>query len=378
MRVVPPVDVLRQIGRDAGLDAVGVTTAAPFEAARQVLVARKAQGLAGGMQFTYRNPARSTDPNRILEGARSVVVGARSYQRQAPPDTIEPGGRVARYAWVDHYAPLRRALGSMAAELELQGWQARVVADDNALVDRAAAARAGIGWYGKNCNILLPGAGSWFVLGSVVTDAPLAPDAPLADGCGSCQRCLPACPTGALTAPGVLDARRCLAWLVQAPGVFPFEHRVALGDRLYGCDDCQEACPPNRRSARRAVPGPEAGSQVLVDVLELLTLDDEEILARHGRWYIPRRDPVYLRRNALIILGNIGTPGHRLVAAALSRALVDPEALLRAHAVWACARLGDLALLGPVTQDDHPWVRHELDRLAEVPRRDAAGPEMTV
>ena len=211
------------------------------------------------MQFTYRNPARSTDPSRIMEGARSLIVGARGYQRQAPGQSAVVAGRVARYAWVDHYEPLRRALGSVAMALEAAGWQARVVADDNALVDRAAAARAGIGWYGKNCNILLPGAGSWFVLGSVVTDAPLPFDAPLADGCGSCQRCLPACPTGALTAPGVLDARRCLAWLVQAPGIFPFEYRVALGDRLYGCDDCQEVCPPNRRSARRAPPRPRPG-----------------------------------------------------------------------------------------------------------------------
>jgi epoxyqueuosine reductase len=126
------------------------------------------------------------------------------------------------------------------------------------------------------------------------------------------------------------------------------------------------------------MPAPEAGSQVLVDVLELLTLDDEEILARHGRWYIPRRDPLYLRRNALVILGNIGPPRHPPVAAALSRALVDPEALLRAHAVWAAARLGQFALLAPVADDDHPWVRQELDRVGDVPGRDAGGSEVTV
>ena len=140
------------------------------------------------------------------------------------------------------------------------GWRARVVADDNALVDRAAAERAGLGWFGKNSNILLPGAGSWFLLGSVVTDAPLPTAAPVGDGCGSCRRCLSACPTGALVGPGVLDARRCLAWLLQATGVFPFEFRVALEGRIYGCDDCQDVCPANRLVARVGGSGNGQGS----------------------------------------------------------------------------------------------------------------------
>ena len=151
MRVVPALDELRRIGRAAGLDALGVTSAAPFEETRLVLETRKAEGLAAGMQFTYRNPDRSTDPSRIVAGAQSVLVGARSYLRRGgsqpvpvpglvpgPPPAPVPApaaGRVARYAWVDHYEPLRRALGSVAGALQAQGWQARVVADDTALVD---------------------------------------------------------------------------------------------------------------------------------------------------------------------------------------------------------------------------------------------------
>src|SRR5205807_8136934 len=182
-------------------------------------------------------------------GAAALVVGARSYRRAppAPPDGPGPLGRVAAYSWRDHYEPLRAALAVVAGRLTSEGWQAEVLVDDNRLVDREAAYRAGLGWYGKNTNLLLEGTGSWFVLGSVVTDAPLpATASPVFEGCGSCARCLPACPTGALVAPGVLDARRCLAHLVQAPGAFPVEFREALGDRLYGCDDCQEVCPPNR------------------------------------------------------------------------------------------------------------------------------------
>src|SRR5207248_4820769 len=133
-----------------------------------------------------------------LSGARSLVVGARSYRRAdpSPPPGRGPRARVARYSWSDHYGPLRDALGRVAERLEADGWRTRVLVDDNALVDREAAHRAGIGWYGKNTNLLLPGRGSWFVLGSVLTDAPLPTALPVADGCGSCTRCLPACPTG--------------------------------------------------------------------------------------------------------------------------------------------------------------------------------------
>src|SRR4051812_25430984 len=169
----------------AGLDAVGVASADPFVDARAVLEERKAQGLHGGMHFTYGDPSRSTDPSRTLPGAAALVVGARSYLRDGPePPASIPVGRVARYSWHDHYAPLRVALQAMAVVLEEAGWQARVLADDNALVDRAAAHRAGLGWYGKNANVLLPGRGSWFVLGAVLTDAPLPPnDTPQPDGC---------------------------------------------------------------------------------------------------------------------------------------------------------------------------------------------------
>jgi epoxyqueuosine reductase len=268
----PLADELLALGRDAGLDAVGIAPAEPFMSTRSDLEARKAAGLHGGMQFTYRNPARSTDPSATLAGARSLVVGALSYRRKRPaPDERPASGRVARYSWVDFYAPLRAALQIVADRLADDGWSARVVADSNALVDREAAYRAGLGWYGKNANLLIPGEGSWFVLGSVVTDAPLEPtggDAPVADGCGACTRCIDACPPSAIVAPGVVDARRCLAWLVEAPGSFPVEFREALGDRIYGCDDCQEVCPPNRVVDRRAdAPDAEVDALSVVDLV---------------------------------------------------------------------------------------------------------------
>ena len=449
---------LRRRGEEAGLAAVGIAPAERMETTRRVIEERKAAGLSGGMQFTYRNPARSTDPGRILAGAAALVVGAWPYGegfRPPPaqgrgtrpfvsakvaadahdkvatgpqgaglherggaglheggpaglretgpyekgptgPDsglaTSRPQGRVARYARHDHYQDLRNALGQVAEVLMAAGWRATVVADDNALVDRAAAERAGLGWFGKNSNILLPGAGSWFLLGSVVTDAPLPTAAPVGDGCGSCRRCLSACPTGALVGPGVLDARRCLAWLLQATGVFPFEFRVALEGRIYGCDDCQDVCPANRLAAHMDGSGRGQGSngararprrnaegqagEAGVDLLELLSATDDWLLSRYGRWYIPQRDPRYLRRNALIALGNVASGTQPEVGAALAHYLDHPDELLRAHAVWAAFRSGrrDLVADRPhLVSDPSPVVRTELRRQPEVPERPGPG-----
>ncbi len=351
---------IRRAGVAAGLARVGICSAEPFVDAREALVTRRERGLSADMQFTYRNPERSTDPSRALPGVRSLVVGALPYARSATDEGDEGvTSRVAAYAWRDHYADLAAALGVVAEVLVGAGHEARIVADDNALVDRAAAQRAGIGWYGKNANILSPGLGSWFVLGSVLTTAVLAPDEPMADGCGACVRCIDGCPTGAIIEPGVVDARRCLAWLVQAPGDFPLEYRRALGDRLYGCDECQEVCPPSRRAPEpngnkysdgsvpiellKHRPAPRSSREVegqTVEVLELLGLDDDELMARHGRWYVPERNPDYLRRNALVVLGNTADPESRSVVATVKRYLDDPNPMLQRHAAWAADELG--------------------------------------
>jgi epoxyqueuosine reductase len=177
------------------------------------------------------------------------------------------------------------------------------------------------------------------VLGSVVTDAPLAVDeTPVADGCATCRRCIDGCPTGAIVAPGVVDARRCLAWLLQARGDFPAEFRAALGDRIYGCDECQEVCPPNRRAAPPDVEQPEG-----VDIVELLSSDDATLLARHGRWYIADRDPRYLRRNALVVLGNTARPDDQPAMDALDRYLHHADPMLQSHAAWAAERIVERA-----------------------------------
>jgi len=368
----PDSDEVIAAGVAAGLDAVGVASAEPFESARTALLERRERGLHAQMSFTYRNPDRSTDPARTVPGARSLVVGALGYRRWTSPAPDRAVGRVAAYARSDHYSRLRAALGQVAELLRREGHTAVVAADDNALVDREAARRAGLGWYGKNSNILLPGRGSLFVLGSVITTAELSPSAPVPEQCGACRRCLDGSPTGAIISAGVVDARRCLAWLVQADGDFPEEFRESLGDRIYGCDDCQEVCPPNRPTApahdashtgqpapadggsavawmvaasegQAAVSGAPAdgGSAVAwMDLVELLALDDDELMARCGRWYIPRRDPRYVRRNALVALGNSGRGHDPEVAETVQRYLSGTDSMLVRHAEWAARRLG--------------------------------------
>ena len=354
-------DSLLAVGSSAGLDAIGVAGAHPFDDVRREIERRRDEGLHGGMQFTFRNPARSTDPSRILAGARSLVVGARRTPAARLAEVGAGRMRIAAYARHDHYADLRASLEAVAERLRSDGWLAIVVADDNALVDRAAAVRAGVGWWGRNANVLVPGRGSWFVLGSVVTDAPLTPSTPLDDGCGTCRQCLDGCPTGAILDNGVIDARRCLAWLVQAPGPIPREFREALGGRLYGCDDCQEACPvgrPERATEGRVDLGADIESSDVLDAT------DDELLERFGRWYIAERDPRYLRRNALVALGNTGSRTDPDVVRRMRRALADPDPLIRSHAVWAAGRLDRLDLLDGI-DDSAPEVAEELAALTD-------------
>jgi epoxyqueuosine reductase len=339
---LPTLAQLRALAAEHGIDHLGVTSADVLDRARRTLHERKAAGLDAGMAFTYRNPDRSTDPQRTVAGARSIIVGARAYSTDDEPARPDgPHARVARYAWVDHYAPLRSGLQAIAGRLNAAGERAVAVADDNAMVDREVAHRAGLGWFGKNANLLLPGAGSWFVLGSVITTAAYEPAATVVpDGCGSCRRCIDACPTGAIVAPGVIDANRCLAWVLQRPGTIPPELRPAVGNRIYGCDDCQESCPPTVRLGRRHRVPLAPGARAWVDVLELLAADDATLLERHGHWYIAGRDPRWLRRNALVALGNGADPHDRRVADTLARYRHGDDGVLAEHAEWASARLG--------------------------------------
>ena len=320
--------------RELGIDRAGVCTVEPFMDTRLDLEERKRSGMSDRLGFTFSDPERSTDIRRTFPWAERLVVGARTYVPAAgDPGPASPGtGRIARFSTDDHYQPLRDSLTSLANRLREHGYQAEVLVDDNRLVDRAAAVRAGIGWWGKNTMVLTNRFGPWILLGSVVTSAPLEVTAPDDRSCGTCSACLPACPTGALVAPGVLDARRCIAALLQQRGSLPLEFREAIGDRIYGCDDCLDACPPGRRLLEEPM-----GRRGREDVLDLLALTDGELDAEFDRFYVPGRKMRYLRRNLLNALGN---SGDRSAVGVLSEYARGGDPLLADHAIWALARLG--------------------------------------
>jgi epoxyqueuosine reductase len=331
---------LAALAAEYGITHTGVTDAGELTRARAEIEQRKAAGMHDGMKFTFSNPGRSTNPRRSVHDARAAFVGARPYDLGAP--TSGPGvrGEIARYAWTDHYAPLREGLRAVARQLRRDGYRAVAFADDNSMVDREVAYQAGIGWFGKNANILVPGLGSWFVLGSVVTTAPL-PSASRTrrDGCGTCRVCIDACPTGAIVAEGVIDARRCLAWVLQKPGSIAEDMRAAIGARMYGCDDCQTTCPPNVRFVGKADVAVHGPLTPTVDVMALLSASDDEVMAVWGEWYLADRDPRWIRRNALVVLGNIADPHDPEVRAVLERYENGPDELLAEHARWARTRL---------------------------------------
>jgi epoxyqueuosine reductase len=354
------LDQLRRLTEPYGVSHTGVCDAEVLHRARAELHRRAAAGLNDSMQFTYKNPERSTDPTQAVREARTVFVAAMPYATDDPPRPPGVQARIAKYARADFYAPLRRALREVSAVLRADGFRSTAFADDNSIVDREVAYRAGIGWFGKNANLLLPGAGSWFVLGCVVTTAPLPlSGGPIDDGCGACRRCFDACPTDAIIAPGVIDAAKCLAWVVQKPGIVPRAMREQVGDRMYGCDECQLSCPPTIRfGARFTAPRFDHPPQAWVDALAVLNGSDDDVMATWGEWYLADRDPRWVRRNALIVVGNIGDPGDPAVSSVVARYLVDPDPMLRVHAVWAAQRL-HLHHMLPTTDPDAD-VRAEL------------------
>jgi epoxyqueuosine reductase len=318
---------VRRYGEELGLDAIGVARAEAYTETERHIRDRRARGLFADMRFTMAQPERSCHPETLLEGARSVVSAAICYWEPEPP--LEPGeGRLARYTWHDTYVELREKLTRLGA---LLGGRFRVLVDANQHVDREAAARAGVGFYGKNTMLITKRHGSWVVLGTLVTDVELEPTPPLATDCGECRICIDACPTGALDEPGVLDANRCLSYWTQAPAAIPEPYRPALGAQVYGCDICQDVCPWNRGVAKRR-DGDRDDEAGHVDLIRWLEEDGDTLVEDYDRLYVPHNDPRWLQRNALVALGNTGGEQHRDV---LQRYADGDDELLAEHARWA-------------------------------------------
>jgi epoxyqueuosine reductase len=326
---------------EVGFDLVGIARPeAPAELAFFAEWVRR--GHAGEMGYLAGQVERRSDLREAFPWARSVVCVGLQYDTEAPYSTAADPGRgwIARYAWGDDYHDVVTALLDRLAERlarELGSFRSRRYADTGPIAEKAYAAAAGLGAWGKNTCLLHPVQGSWFFLGELVTDLALPADAPRADLCGSCTACLEACPTGAFPAPYVLDATRCISYLtIEAKGAMPEELRPGVGRHVFGCDLCQDVCPWNRK--RRARGHPEFVARpglVAPDLGELARLDGPAFAARFRRSPVKRAKRRGLLRNVAVALGNSAEPGHE---AALERLADDEDEVVREHARWALAR----------------------------------------
>jgi epoxyqueuosine reductase len=341
-------------GVSNGAAAVGVCPAVSFDYEMATLLAHRESGRSGPLHFTYQDPEVASDVRRTHPWARSLVSVAVDYL----PRTRAPGAKgplVARFATDNHYRLLESPMAAISSLLEAGGWRTAALVDDNRLLDRAPATRSGVGWRGRNTMVLTPGHGPWTLVGTVVTDADLAPSAPMRRDCGSCTACLPACPTGALDDEG-LDARRCLSTWLQTGGSIPLWIRPLLGRRIYGCDDCLTACPPGFPAMDK---NPRPTSDLRFD--DLLTISDERLLERFSWWYVPHRDPRILRRNLLVAAGN---SGEAEAEGWIEPYLTHRSALLRGHAAWGLARAAGGAAVGVL--DDRSRAETEPNVVEEI------------
>ena len=356
-------ETVTALALELGFDLVRVTSAEEFAEDRAAALERLRDGLMDGLPwYDQARVIRGADPKTLLPGARSVVCLGLSYfvLEGDGQSTNRPAGKVARYARLqDYHKVMKRRMRDYVEVLSTRlGTQvaARWYVDDGPMLDRGAARRSGLGWFGKNTNILTSSHGSWIFLGQIITDLEIEPDPPLKKTCGSCVRCIDACPTGAIVAPYVIDNTRCISYLtIENRGPIPRELRPQMLDWVFGCDICQDVCPVNRNAAPAASPiwetgqnpnGPVSekreqghtrnGGMETLDLIELLALTEEEFRRRFRNTPILRAKRVGLQRNACVALGNLGDTS---AAPSLGRALLEGEPLVRGHAAWALGRL---------------------------------------
>jgi epoxyqueuosine reductase len=337
---------LVSFARDIGFDGCRVANCAPPPHATEFRDWLR-EGAAGEMNYMERGEEKRCDPHKVLPEARSIVVLALNYWqgeiRQEPRTEDREHGRIARYAWGDDYHDLIEAkLKRIDQFLSEAGGRQKVYVDTGPVLERDHAAQSGIGWHGKSTMLVDPSLGTWFFLAEVLTTLALPPDPPQPGRCGKCERCVTACPTGAITAPHRLDARRCISYLtIEHKSAIPLELRPLIGDRIFGCDDCLDACPWNRFakvsretafSARQATVG--------MALRDYLQLSEEEFGLFFRNSPIKRIKRRGFLRNVCVALGNVGNSSD---LPALERAAADPEPLIAEHAAWAIEQIHERA-----------------------------------
>lgn len=376
---------MKEAARSLGIDAIGVASPDPFVTLKQRLIRHRELGYESG--FEEPDLERRTNPSLLFDKPQSIIAIAVAYpSKLIDPPKSEPGARrgiMSRSAWgEDYHKVLRDRLAKLEAWLRQRVPNIRVesMVDTGELSDRAVAERAGIGWSASNCSIISPVLGSWMYLGEMITNVPLPPDEPVTEGCGTCTKCIDACPTGAIVAPGQLNAQRCISFVTQTKGMVSDEMMRKIGNRLYGCDTCQIVCPENRgrnwTHQPEFRPDPELAKPLLVPLLDM---GNKEFKARYGHTSSAWRGRKPIQRNAVIALGNFKEAS---AVPDLIRVLTeDPRPVLRGTAAWSLGRIGgDAALeaLGLASQSEEDEeasaaIRDAISALLE--QREAAAPE---
>ena len=358
--------------RRIGFDLVGIASTEPFHAEMRVFEQRVQAGMLGQWRYPLETISRVGTPATSLPKAKSLICTATSYLTDDEPyDPHAPGlrGWVSRHSWGhDYHRVIRRRLRELAEFIsrEFPGTECLACVDTGPLMDRAAAVRAGIGWFGKNGNVLTREFGSWVLLGELITTLELPPDEPLAKNCGTCEVCIDRCPTRAIGPDGSVDARRCISDLTQLKSPIPRELRKAVGNRIWGCDDCQSVCPVNLRKEDEARKGARDEFRPLlgtaVDLPAVLHMTKSHFRAWFGPTSMAWRGKAVLQRNAAVALGN--SRDSRAVPHLIA-ALADRKPLVRGHAAWALGELGGadarVALAALLERERDPWVREEAD-----------------
>ena len=360
---------VKNLGIKSGFDLVGITSAENFTRDEKVSIERVRSGLMDGLPwYTEDRVKKANKPGILLENAKSVISLAVSYNTREHKNKNKITGKLARYSWgEDYHDVIKERLRCFVKELKLlagEDVKTRIFVDDGPMNDRAAAERAGVGWFGKNTNILTQNYGSWVFLSQVITDIELVPDLPLNKTCGSCVICIEECPTDAIVAPYVIDNTKCISFLtIELRDSIPRELRHLMGDWIFGCDICQDVCPVNRKAVISLDPKftrlHEFSALDLIPLLDLSAVEFNKIFKDSA---IKRAKISGFQRNVCVALGNIGDP---VAVPALSKVIqTDYPDLVRSHAAWALGRIGSKSAMkilnSQANLDQSPEVLEEI------------------
>lgn len=354
--------LVKSLALEHGLTVSAVTSAAAFPEVLPILLERIAAGHLDGLDwFTPERAKASCDPATLLENALSIVSVGIAYWgvEEGKPDDGIPRGRISRYArGADYHQLLASRMRSLHGAIETaigEHLDARFLTDHARIVDRAVAARAGLGWYGKNACIIVPGHGSWVMLGELLLALDLEPDQPLDQNCGRCQICLDRCPTGAIVAPYTIDAPSCISFqTIEQHGAIPHHLRPRMGDWVFGCDVCQDVCPYTRAAADAPDPAflPRHVENAYPSLHGLLTMSNRTFRARYRGTAVLRARRIGMARNAAVALGNVGSEDD---IQPLARATFGHDSpLVRGHSAWALGHIGGGAARRALR---HAWAR---------------------